>query len=652
VTQLLASGPPAAGAARPPASVWIVLALALLAALGTFIFPYATLNRGFSGEGALLLATGATFDFTGFLSKDLPNFGTISLLAYINMAVLLVMAVLAWLRSRLLPFAAAAVLLVSLVQFAVLVGLLDAANAPAAAQNLRYGRWPFANFGPNLGAFITWVAALVGLVIGFAQSELRARSLARFAGGLVPLLAILFSMILGGIVILTLQTVPGFDKPSAPQGFTGAWFGKLDLLWYAYATLFGPVLPRFRPTLELAGPWLALSQATPLIFTGLGLMFGFRTGLFNIGAAGQIIMGALACGFVGLYLNGPWFLVAPVAIVAAAVGGGLWGALPGWLKARFGSSEVINTIMLNQVAFGIFTFLLSSNQAKFFGNTIGLPFKAPGMESKTAPLSEGVRLELLMNTFGLKVGENSVASWLVLGLIGLLVGFLLSGKEIKKRQFPILLAIAPLVGLLLGFLIGDWRLPVSSSMASARLNFSFILSLVAAALVSVFLWRTKYGYELRAVGLSPKAAEYGGVNIARNTILAMAISGALCGLAATHYVLGGALDEYVLKQTLPAEPAGFGGITMALLGGNTPGGVIASSILFGVLGTGGLNLDQALDKISRDIVTVLQALIVLFIATRAFLSGDFFRAINNLAQKPLSSANKLKDPEANSQQEG
>jgi ABC-type uncharacterized transport system permease subunit len=131
------------------------------------------------------------------------------------------------------------------------------------------------------------------------------------------------------------------------------------------------------------------------------------------------------------------------------------------------------------------------------------------------------------------------------------------------------------------------------------------------------MWRTRYGYELRAVGLAPKAAEYGGVNIGRNVVLAMAISGALAGLAATHYVLGGALEEYRLKQSIPADAAGFGGITVALLGANTPAGVVVAATLFGVLGTGGLNLDQALDRVSRDIVTVLQALIVLFVATGA-----------------------------------
>jgi len=135
------------------------------------------------------------------------------------------------------------------------------------------------------------------------------------------------------------------------------------------------------------------------------------------------------------------------------------------------------------------------------------------------------------------------------------------------------------------------------------------------------MWRTRDGYELRAVGLAPMAAEYGGVSIARKTILAMAISGALAGLAATHYVLGGGIDEYRLKQSLPTN-VGFDGIAVALLGQNTPIGVFLSALLFGVLLTGGLQLDLQLG-ISRELVMMLQALIVLFIAAGGFLPRYF-----------------------------
>ncbi len=126
---------------------------------------------------------------------------------------------------------------------------------------------------------------------------------------------------------------------------------------------------------------------------------------------------------------------------------------------------------------------------------------------------------------------------------------------------------------------------------------------------------------LRALGFAPKAAEYAGVNIGRKTILAMAISGALVGLAATHYVAGGGIDEYRLKQSLPVS-VGFDGIAVALMGQNTPTGVALSALLFGVLLTGGLQLNLQLG-ISRELVTVLQALIVLFIAAGGFLPRYF-----------------------------
>ena len=214
-------------------------------------------------------------------------------------------------------------------------------------------------------------------------------------------------------------------------------------------------------------------------------------------------------------------------------------------------------------------------------------------------------------------------------LLGLILGFAFSKGTLQTRGVQA--GIGAVAGLLLGFVLRE--IPITGAMQTAALNLSFVIAILAAGFVGVFLWSTKWGFELRAVGLSPKAAEYGGVNIAKNTVLAMAISGALCGLAATHFTMGGALAEYRLKQSIPADSVGFGGITVALLGQNTPVGVVVSSILFGVLGSGGLRLDQALDDISREIVTVLQALIVLFIATQGFLSGDFLRSINN-ARKP------------------
>jgi general nucleoside transport system permease protein len=603
-------------------NVWLAV-LAATVALLSFAIPSFTLSRAFSGEGTLLVHPGNIVDFTGFLPKTMPDFSPVTLLTWLTVAALVAVAVLGWLRSGLLWLGGALLVVLVVAATGVFIATIDAVHAPLLASGTAYRRLAFQNFGPSLWAYLAFITGLTAIASSLAERGLFPGFFSRLRGGIVPVIAILLALLVSGVIILALQTVPGAAK--GPQGLIGGWLGKVDLLWFSYSTLFGPILPRFRPTLDFAPLWQSLALSTPLIFTGLGLSFGFRTGLFNIGAAGQVTMGGLFCAAVGVYVPGPWFIVGPLAIIAAAIGGGLWGALPGWLKGRFGASEVINTIMLNYVASGLLVFLIGSNQASFFGNTVNLPFKAPGGEAKSLEFGPGARLANLTDLPLVNAGGNTFMLTLPLLVLGALLGWSFAKGDSRRRG--IIAAAGGAIGLIVGVLLP--RLPISGSMATAGLNVAFIIALLSAVFVGIFLWRTKWGYELRAVGLSPKAAEYGGVNIARNTVLAMAISGALAGLAATHFTMGGALSEYRLKQVMPSESVGFGGITVALLGQNTPWGVVASSILFGVLGTGGLNLDQKLDNISREIVTVLQALIVLFIATRGFLSGNFLRSINN-----------------------
>src|SRR5690606_39101673 len=169
---------------------------------------------------------------------------------------------------------------------------------------------------------------------------------------------------------------------------------------------------------------------------------------------------------------------------------------------------------------------------------------------------------------------------------------------------------------LLGIALGLNRL--ATGIPPTNLNASLFIALVAAVLVYVFLFRTRWGYELRAVGLAPGAAEYGGASIGRNTIMAMAISGGLAGLTATHYVLGGALEDYALRQSIPTSD-GFDGIAVALLAGNHPFGIILSALLFGVLKYGGSVLNITFPNLTREVVSMILALVVLFIAARGFL---------------------------------
>src|SRR5690606_13700759 len=163
---------------------------------------------------------------------------------------------------------------------------------------------------------------------------------------------------------------------------------------------------------------------------------------------------------------------------------------------------------------------------------------------------------------------------------------------------------------------------LATAIPPTNLNASFLIALIAAGATYVFLFRTRWGYELRAVGLAPGAAEYGGADLGRNTIMAMAISGGLAGLTATHYVLGGALEDYSLRQSIPTGD-GFDGIAVALLAGNHPFGILLSALLFGVLKYGGSVLNITFPNLTREVVSMILALVVLFIAAKGFLPQRF-----------------------------
>jgi ABC-type uncharacterized transport system permease subunit len=152
-------------------------------------------------------------------------------------------------------------------------------------------------------------------------------------------------------------------------------------------------------------------------------------------------------------------------------------------------------------------------------------------------------------------------------------------------------------------------------------NLAFVMALICCGLVYLFLWRTKWGYELRATGTNPTAAEYGGISIRKQIIVAMTISGALAGMVGINEVLGyryryydGFSDNY-----------GFTGIAVALLGRNHPVGVILSALLFAILQRGGIPVDAFTQHVTKDIVQVLQATIILFVAAEAFFRGPFVR---------------------------
>jgi simple sugar transport system permease protein len=155
----------------------------------------------------------------------------------------------------------------------------------------------------------------------------------------------------------------------------------------------------------------------------------------------------------------------------------------------------------------------------------------------------------------------------------------------------------------------------NSWVANGRLHAGLIIALVAALLFWFVLWRTTLGYKLRAVGLNPKAAAYGGINVGWNIVLAMLIAGAFAGLAAVVSLFG---TEYRSLTDSFLPTAGFDAIAVALLGRNTAPGVILGAILFGAFEHGGA-LMQSSAGISSHLIEILQGLIIFFIGADALV---------------------------------
>jgi len=370
---------------------------------------------------------------------------------------------------------------------------------------------------------------------------------------LVPALAVFTGLVIGAIVIaITDATVV-----AAYRNFLSAPGTALSATWHSIATAYGalfqgsigspsevyqgiqayvasgdstPLVKALWPITE------SLVTATPYILAGLGVALGFRCGLFNIGVEGQFFIGALCSAWVGYtFTDLPWFIHLPLAVLAGAVGGAFWGAIPGYLKAVTGAHEVVNTIMMNWIAFRLSDWLLNG------------PMKATGYRPITPQIESTAAL---------------------------------------PRIFP-----PPL-----------------------RFHVGFFLALAVAALVYWLLFKTTVGFEIRAVGANPDAARYAGVNITWNFVLAMVLSGALAGLAGATQVLG---TDHWVGQGFSAG-YGFDAIALALLGKSHPLGVVIAGVLFGTLRSGATRM-QSMAGIPIDIISIIQALVIIFVAAPAII---------------------------------
>jgi len=193
---------------------------------------------------------------------------------------------------------------------------------------------------------------------------------------LIPVLAVVTGLILGAIVILA-----SGENPLRAYGalFAGS-FGTPGALIDGFQSYFATGETRL--LLKAIYPFTeSLVTATPYIFAGLSVALGFRAGLFNIGAEGQFFIGALCSAFVGYSIKGlPMIIHLPLALLAGAAGGAVWGMIPGYLKAKFGAHEVVNTIMMNWIAFKLSDWLLNG------------PMKASGFRPVTPSVEASAEL--------------------------------------------------------------------------------------------------------------------------------------------------------------------------------------------------------------------------------------------------------------------
>jgi len=372
---------------------------------------------------------------------------------------------------------------------------------------------------------------------------------------MLPFLAFIFAFFIGGIIIVLSDAVV-LSQISSPGKFLTSAAAKIGNSYLAVfqGSIFDINLSRqsgiingFYPLSE------TIVTSTPLILSGLSVALAFRSGLFNIGAQGQFIFGAIGASYVGFHYNFSPVLHVTIAIFVGILLGGLFGGLVGLLKAKTGAHEVIVTIMLNYVASLFILWLLKTST-----------FLRPGRQDPLAPeVNPSAQLPKLF-------GEN------------------------------------------------------------LRIHAGIFIALIAAVFVWWILNKSTLGFKFRAVGSNANAARTAGISIPFVTTMTMFICGGLAGLGGAVHLLG---TEHALAAGI-AGSLGFDAITVALLGQATPIGTVFGAFLFGALQTGSRTLLSNTGT-SPDIVQVIQALIVLFIAAPALMKS-IFRIKKSLTDKSMT----------------
>ncbi|MEK5071069.1 ABC transporter permease [Sporosarcina sp. FSL K6-1508] len=322
---------------------------------------------------------------------------------------------------------------------------------------------------------------------------------------LVPIISIILGLLVGAIVMY-------FSGYNPIVGYTALWNG-----------IFG----------DMYSIGETIRQISPYILAGLAVAFAFRTGLFNIGVEGQLMVGWFAAAYVGMAVELPKIIHLPLALIAAALAGALWGLIPGILKATLQVHEVIVTIMMNYIAL----------------HTVNALIKAVS--------DGGYKTEKIHQTASL------------------------------RSEF------------------------LSNLTDFSTMHYGIFVALAMVAVMWFILEKTKTGFELKSVGFNDHASQYAGMNVKKNIILSMVVSGAFAGLGGAMEALG-TFGNMVNRGAFTG--IGFDGIAVALLGANTPLGVVFGASLFGSLKYGAGNMPNEAG-VPIEIVSIVIALIIFFVAS-------------------------------------
>lgn len=386
--------------------------------------------------------------------------------------------------------------------------------------------------------------------------------------GAKTVLASLISIVIGLAVGSVLVVVVGLFSPNL--GLTSAWEGIRLIFLGLFSTgrnTSGSLTWGFNP--QSVGNMLF--RATPLILTGLSVSVAFKTGLFNIGAPGQYLMGTMATLAIALGIPCsalPSGLIWLLAFLGGMLAGALWGCIPGIVKAFLNINEVLACIMTNWIAANLVTWFFDAT--KVFQNTVE--------NTKSGYIYKTAYGRTLVDGVWTYVDGNGVQT----------------AKMGLDKLFP-----------------------------GSQVNAGIIVAILIAIGVYVLMSKTTLGYQLKACGSNRHAARYAGVNDKRNIVLSMAIAGALSGAGAALYYLAGNTEFFwSTYQALPAT--GFNGIPVALLAANHPIGVIFTGCFMSMLNIVGLqltNLTAYNEYITDVIISVIVYLSAFSLVIKMMLSA-------------------------------